>query len=175
MTSTMLGIISAIWSIFYIQRAIRIFATLKRSTFNRTVKIHKWVTSIKCIFQAVGYLLLCGVCVINLQNVQILILICMLVGLIGPFIVCTKSTNACFTFVRTVKLIIGFFRFITIFILLMKFTKSILINSSIVFLPCWLFMAMCSLAFLFCGAITGYAIIVSIKERKIRRESSAII
>jgi bacterioferritin-associated ferredoxin len=171
-TSIMLGIIAAIWAAFYMIRAIRVFITLVRGSLGRAIKMHKLIISIKNLVQALGYSMLCGVCVSKIQNVLTMILISMLVGLIGPFVVFNKSTNACFTFIRAVKFVIGFFRFITIFILLMKYTNSIQVNSSIVFLPCWLFMALCALAFLFCGTITGYAILVSIKERRIRQEST---
>ena len=170
-----LSCISSVWGCFYNIRAIRLFANLKDRLMESTKKRHIWSTGIKNLSLFINHGFIAVYSIFKVEDLMIPIIIIMLCSLLSPFIIFNRSTNSCFSFVRALKFMIGFFRFTIVIIIVLKISGKVIMNSPVIFLPCWLLLFVTMLTFLFAGTVLVFAICGSIKEKKLKQESNMLI
>ena len=169
------AIFGLIWSALYLSRAIRLIITLRDGTLEYAKKKHIWTTMFKNLLLVASHLQISVFFLKHGLGNIIAIIIPLLLALFCPFLVFNKATNSCFSFIRTIKFVVGVFRIAIIIVFLLKETNKITSTSPIIYLPLWLLLFVIMLAFLFISTVVVFELCATIKGKTLKEESMTII
>ena len=166
----MFGAICMVWVVFYLMRIARLLLNLKIIS-DYIKRKHTWVTIVKNSFGVVGFLQISVFCFIGMHSIAYSIMIPFVLQLMMPIVLKERSTNNCFTMIRTLRFVLSFFRVIFIFLMIMEYLRKVDIPAPLIFIPLWLTLFALLITALFFACIIVMIISSMIKNRKFMQES----